>query len=216
MRIVLSLIVAFGVSLTMAGLFSFIFGLALKNPSPYTPASPALDGSMVIGGRANTAFSARCSLDWLRVHHARRDESKVKPRRLRFGGLIAACIGPAIVEIALIGSSSLAINDSASADAYHSRVISCERRNENNAVLSGDSCDARDWGSWMGFSAGRQALRWIAFVGWGSGPEVFWQTDPENVWVWGFIIGGLIGMAATLAVSIWWLSRTARSLKPPV
>ena len=32
MRIVLSLIVAFGVSLTMAGLFSFIFGLALKEP----------------------------------------------------------------------------------------------------------------------------------------------------------------------------------------
>ena len=31
-------------------------------------------------------------------------------------------------------------------------------------------------------------FRWL-----GLGPEEFWHTDPENVWAWGFIIGGLIG-----------------------
>ena len=52
-------------------------------------------------------------------------------------------------------------------------------------------------------------LRWL-----GLGPEEFWRTDPENVWAWGFIIGGMIGMAAALAVSAWWLRRNARSANP--
>ena len=40
-----------------------------------------------------------------------------------------------------------------------------------------------------------------------------WRTDPENVWVWGFIIGSVIGIAVALAVSAWWLSRTATRRK---
>jgi hypothetical protein len=40
--------------------------------------------------------------------------------------------------------------------------------------------------------------RWL-----GLGPEEFWRTDPENVWVWGFIVGGVLGMLAALAVWRW-------------
>jgi hypothetical protein len=53
-------------------------------------------------------------------------------------------------------------------------------------------------GGILGWSAGvvMDRFRWL-----GLGPEEFWRTDPENVWAWGFIIGGLVGMAAFLAVS---------------
>jgi MFS family permease len=59
-------------------------------------------------------------------------------------------------------------------------------------------------GWWAGLAMDR--FRWL-----GLGPEEFWRTDPENVWVWGFIIGSVIGIAVALAVSAWWLSRTART-----
>ena len=64
-------------------------------------------------------------------------------------------------------------------------------------------------GSVAGWMAGvaMDRFRWL-----GLGPEEFWRTDPENVWAWGFIIGGLIGMAAAFAVSVWWLRKTARPL----
>ena len=48
-------------------------------------------------------------------------------------------------------------------------------------------------------------FRWL-----GLGPEEFWHTDPENVWAWGFIIGGLIGMAVALAASAWVFRRSIR------
>lgn len=63
-------------------------------------------------------------------------------------------------------------------------------------------------GWWAGVAMDR--FRWL-----GLGPEEFWRTDPENVWAWGFIIGGVIGMSAALVVSLWWLSRNARSPNPP-
>lgn len=63
-------------------------------------------------------------------------------------------------------------------------------------------------GWWVGVAMDR--FRWL-----GLGPEAFWRTDPENVWAWGFIIGGMIGIAAALVVSVWWLSRTARSPNLP-
>jgi hypothetical protein len=63
-------------------------------------------------------------------------------------------------------------------------------------------------GWWAGVAMDR--FRWL-----GLGPEEFWRTDPENVWAWGFIIGGIIGMAAALAASAWSLSGTVRSRKPP-
>ena len=59
-------------------------------------------------------------------------------------------------------------------------------------------------GWWAGLAMDR--FRWL-----GLSPEEFWRTDPENVWVWGFIIGSVIGIAVALAVSAWWLSRTART-----
>lgn len=64
-------------------------------------------------------------------------------------------------------------------------------------------------GAVLGGSAGvaMDRFRWL-----GLGPEEFWRTDPENVWAWGAIIGGVIGTATAVAVSVWWLNRTARSL----
>jgi hypothetical protein len=66
-------------------------------------------------------------------------------------------------------------------------------------------------GGILGWCAGvaMDRFRWL-----GLGPEEFWRTDPENVWAWGFIIGGVMGMAAGLAVSLWWLSRTAPPMRP--
>jgi len=60
-------------------------------------------------------------------------------------------------------------------------------------------------GGILGWSAGvvMDRFRWL-----GLGPEEFWHTDPENVWAWGFIIGGLLGMAAVLAV--WACRRRSR------
>ena len=66
-------------------------------------------------------------------------------------------------------------------------------------------------GGVVGWMAGvaMDRFRWL-----GLGPEEFWRTDPENVWAWGFIIGSLIGMAAAMVVSAWWLRKTARPLPP--
>jgi hypothetical protein len=49
-------------------------------------------------------------------------------------------------------------------------------------------------GWWTGVAMDR--FRWL-----GLGPEEFWYTDPENVWAWGLIIGGLIGAAVGLRIS---------------
>ena len=59
-------------------------------------------------------------------------------------------------------------------------------------------------GWWVGVAMDR--FRWLRL-----GPEEL-TNRPEKVWAWGFIIGGLIGMAAALVVSIWWSRRTTRSL----
>jgi len=61
-------------------------------------------------------------------------------------------------------------------------------------------------GGTVGWFAGvaLDRFRWL-----GLGPEEFWRTDPENVWAWGFIIGGGIGIATALMVSVWLLSKTA-------
>ena len=63
-------------------------------------------------------------------------------------------------------------------------------------------------GWWVGVAMDR--FRWL-----GLGPEEFWRTDPENVWAWGFIIGGIIGMATALTVSAWCLNRTGGSPQAP-
>jgi len=58
-------------------------------------------------------------------------------------------------------------------------------------------------GWWAGVAMDR--FRWL-----GLGPEEFWHTDPENVWAWGFIIGGSIGVAMGLTASAWVLRRGRR------
>jgi hypothetical protein len=63
-------------------------------------------------------------------------------------------------------------------------------------------------GWWAGVAMDR--FRWLRL-----GSEEFWRTDPENVWAWGFIMGGLIGMAAGLAASAWWLRRNAQPPNRP-
>ncbi len=67
-------------------------------------------------------------------------------------------------------------------------------------------------GGVVGWMAGvaMDRFRWL-----GLGPEEFWRTDPENVWAWGFIIGGVIGMAAAVVVSACWLSTRGRSQPAP-
>ena len=62
-------------------------------------------------------------------------------------------------------------------------------------------------GWWAGVAMDR--FRWL-----GLGPEEFWHTDPENVWAWGFIIGGLIGMAVGLTASAWVFRRSIRPAPP--
>ena len=63
-------------------------------------------------------------------------------------------------------------------------------------------------GGLLGWTTGvaMDRYRWL-----GLGPEEFWQTDPENVWAWGFLIGGAIGMALATAVIAWRFHRPGPS-----
>jgi len=63
-------------------------------------------------------------------------------------------------------------------------------------------------GGMLGWSAGVAMDR---FRGLGLGPEEFWHTDPENVWAWGFIVGGAVGIVAGVVGSVWWLRKPAKN-----
>lgn len=70
------------------------------------------------------------------------------------------------------------------------------------AIMAGFVGGVSGW--WTGVAMDR--FPWL-----GLGPVEFWHTDPENVWAWGFVIGGLIGMVLGLAASAWVLRRRRRN-----